>query len=437
MLLLTRRQSRCDNLLHETTHHGACTSTARNDILKLPLNISKLYVEQAQFPASQPIVPPVLASNSCVSPVLAENFAQAADSSTPRGGNNILDSSSGICDPLYMASEPKTLTQAIRYFADADNCLNYLSARRWPNGVVCPTCGRADVAFVPSRRLWQCKTRHPKAQFSIKTGTILEDSPLGLDKWLPVMWMVANCKNGVSSWEVHRALGVTQKTAWFMLHRIRLGMKTEPNGKFGGSGSEIEADETFVGGKAEFQHKSRKIRIQAARATIRNEDAGGKTGKAAVMGILDREARQVRARVIPNVRREVLQAEILKHVSPGSAIFTDQAGGYQYMPKEFLHEFVDHEIAYVRGRVHTNGLENFWSLLKRSLKGTYVAVEPFHLDRYVDEQVFRYNNRATKDNPLNDSDRFDLLCSEIVGKRLTYAELIDKNGKKPEATSGF
>ena len=127
---------------------------------------------------------------------------------------------------LGMDSTPKTLTQAIQYFTDADNCLNYLKSRRWPDGkVICPICGRDDAPFVPSRRFWQCKTRHPKAQFSIKTGTILEESPLGLDKWLPVMWMIANSKNGVSSWEIHRSLGVTQKTAWFMLHRVRLGMK--------------------------------------------------------------------------------------------------------------------------------------------------------------------------------------------------------------------
>jgi transposase-like protein len=328
--------------------------------------------------------------------------------------------------------EPKTLQQAIQYFTDADNCLNYLKARRWRSGVSCPTCGRTDVAFVPSRRLWQCKTRHPKAQFSIKTGTVLEDSPLGLDKWLPVMWLVANSKNGVSSWEIHRSLGVSQKAAWFMLHRIRLGMHTEPEAQASG---EVEADETFVGGVARFMHKDRKARIQAKRSDLRNSEAGGHPGKTAVMGILDREARQVRAKVIPNVRREVLQEEILKNVASGSALYTDNAGGYRYLPvDQFVHEVVDHEKEYVRGRVHTNGMENFWSLLKRSLKGTYVAVEPFHLDRYVDEQVFRYNNRATKDNPLNDSDRFDLLCSQIVGKRLTYAELTDREAKKPDTS---
>jgi len=321
-----------------------------------------------------------------------------------------------------MATEPKTLAQAIQYFTDADNCLNYLKARRWPNGSVCPTCGRTDVSFVPSRRLWQCKTRHPKAQFSIKTGTILEDSPLGLEKWLPVMWMVANCKNGVSSWEIHRALGVTQKTAWFMLHRIRLGMRDvqgfASQTKIGGPESEVEVDETFVGGQKKNMHRDRAVRYEAK---------GGASGKAVVQGILDRNLRQVRATVVPNVKRETLQSEILKQVKYGTKVYTDDAVAYeQGLQSRFVHDFVNKTETYVRGRVHVNGMENFWSLLKRTLRGTYVAVEPFHLDRYLAEQVFRFNNRATKDNPLNDSDRFTFLMSQVAGKRLTYAQLTGK-----------
>jgi len=324
--------------------------------------------------------------------------------------------------------EPKTLAQAIRYFSDADNCLNYLKARRWPNGVACPTCGRTDVSFVPSRRLWQCKTRHPKAQFSIKTGTILEDSPLPLDKWLPVMWMAANCKNGVSSWEIHRALGVTQKTAWFMLHRIRLGAKdTQTTSKLGGQGSEVEVDETFVGGKMKNMHKEKQSRVRALNVY---GTASGTIGKTVVMGMLDRDARQVRAEVVPNVERLTLQNAVLNTVEHGTNVYTDQAPGYQRLNQTYVHEIVNHAETYVRGCVHTNGLENFWSLLKRNLAGTYVCVEPFHLERYVDEQVFRYNNRGTKLNPLNDSDRFSRLCSQIVGKRLTYEELTAKGDKK-------
>jgi hypothetical protein len=214
--------------------------------------------------------------------------------------------------------EPKTLADAIVYFQSPDNCLDYLAVRRWPKGVTCPTCARKDVSFVPSRRLWQCKTRHPKAQFSIKTGTILEDSPLGLEKWLPVMWMVANCKNGVSSWEIHRSLGVTQKAAWFMLHRIRLGMKEDfgngPLTKIGGDNHEVEVDETFVGGQKKNMHADKKVRYEAK---------GGASGKAIVQGILDRDMRKVRATVMPDVKRETLQAEILRQVKYGTKVYTD------------------------------------------------------------------------------------------------------------------
>jgi transposase-like protein len=333
---------------------------------------------------------------------------------------------------IRFMQEPKTLTEAIRYFTDAENCIKFLATRRWRTGVVCPTCGRTDAAYVPSRRFWQCKTRHPKAQFSVKTGTVLEDSPLGLDKWLPVMWMVANCKNGVSSWEIHRALGVTQKTAWFMLHRIRLGMKDEQAFKFGGSDSgPVETDETFVGPNPQKMHKGRRARLQATRGEgLRGDRYVAKT---AVFGVLDRNLRQVRAKVVPNVKRETLQNEILNSVHGGSQVYTDAAAGYDALGEHFVHEVVNHAKEYVRGQVHTQGIDNFWALLKRTLRGTYVAVEPFHLDRYVDEQVFRFNNRATKDNPLTDADRFDLLCSMIVGKRLTYAELTAKEDKKPEA----
>lgn len=331
-----------------------------------------------------------------------------------------------------MNNEPKTLTDAIRYFADADNCLNYLVARRWMNGVECPTCGRKDVSFVPSRRLWQCKTRHPKAQFSIKTGTILEDSPLGLDKWLPVMWMVANCKNGVSSWEIHRALGVTQKTAWFMLHRIRLGMKDENAGRLGGG--PVEADETFVGPDPRKMHKDRRARILSIAGNDRSKNHRA-PGKTIVMGMLDREMRQVRAMVVPDVKRATLQEKILNNVEGGAQVITDDFSAYKYaLADKFAHAVINHAKSYVDGQIHTNGIENFWSLLKRSLRGTYVAVEPFHLDRYIDEQVFRFNNRATKENPLDDGDRFGLLCTQIIGKRLTYAELTAKEDKKPEAS---
>jgi transposase-like protein len=236
--------------------------------------------------------------------------------------------------------------------------------------------------------------------------------------------MVANCKNGISSYELHRALGVTQKTAWFMLHRIRKAMAHGSLLKMGGSdGGPVEVDETFVGGKPKNMHRERRLRMQTA------EKGNQKT---IVMGMLDRDSRQVRARVIPNVKRETLQNAILSQVEGGSTVYTDGYPGYDTLAtQQFVHETVNHVEEYVRGQIHTQGIENFWSLLKRTLSGTYVAVEPFHLDRYLDEQMFRYNNRSTKDNPLTDADRFSAVLMQLADKRLTYAELTGKVDARP------
>ncbi len=323
---------------------------------------------------------------------------------------------------INQANEPKTLQQAIKYFANPDNCVAYLVARRWPNGVIlCPTCGSDKVAYVPSRRVWQCKTRHAKCQFSVKVGTIFEDSPIPLDKWLAAMWMAANCKNGVSSWEIHRDLGVTQKSAWFMLQRIRLALQAATSGgKLGGFGHDVEVDETFIGGAARFMNRERHSRL------IKDRRMKGKT---AVVGVLERGGK-VRATVINSRRKEPLQAHVREHVRAGSEVHTDKLLSYEGLEFQgYIHNVIDHAERYVNGKIHTNGLENFWALLKRGLKGTYVSVEPFHLFRYLDEQVFRYNNRATDAKPFTDSDRFDLAVSNIVGKRLTYAEVTGKVGE--------
>jgi len=321
-----------------------------------------------------------------------------------------------------MTTEPTSLQSAIVYFSNPDNCIRYIAERRWPNGVICPICGSEKVsAFNAKRRTWKCGSHHARREFSVKVGTIYEDSPIPLDKWLTATWMLTNCKNGVSSYEIARALSVTQKSAWFMLHRIRLALGGDaPKVKMGGEGGPVEVDETFVGPNPQRMHASRRLKLQHA-ITMR-------TNKTAVMGMLDRETRQVRANVIPNVKRETLQNMILNHLADGSTIYTDNASAYDRLPaaQQFVHETVNHVEEYVRGQVHTQGIENFWSLLKRGLRGTYVAVEPFHLDRYVSEQVFRFNNRATKDNPLNDSDRFDIAVRQIVGKRITFAELTGK-----------
>lgn len=321
---------------------------------------------------------------------------------------------------MVTAMEPKTLQEAIVYFADPDNCVRYIVARRWPDGVVCcPTCGRSEAAYIPKRRVWQCKSRHPQCQFSVKVGTIFEDSAISLDKWLMAMWMVANCRNGVSSYEIHRAVKVTQKSAWFMLHRIRLAMKGEMDEKLGGGGGPVEVDETFIGGDPKKMHRAKRLKLKKGVNAI---------NKVAVMGMLDRDTREVRAKLIPNVTRETLQNEILAQIEGKSTVYTDGWQGYcDLNTRDFIHETVTHMDQYVRGQIHTQGIENFWSLLKRGLKGTYVAVEPFHLDRYVDEQAFRYNNRLNQ----KDGDRFSKLVGQIVGKRITYRELTGKVDARP------
>ncbi|MGB8770952.1 MAG: IS1595 family transposase [Candidatus Korobacteraceae bacterium] len=323
----------------------------------------------------------------------------------------------------------KTLQQAIQFFSDPENCREFMISVRWPDGVVrCPHCDGENVTFLAKAHLYKCNAKHERQKFSLKVGTVMEDSALPLEKWLPALWLIASCKNGISSWEIHRALGVTQKTAWFMLHRARLAMKGEGMKLGGSDGGPVEVDETFVGGKIANTHKSKKLHLQQVRSGIRNRDAFGHIGKTAVMGMLDRDLRQVRCKVVPNIRREALQNAVLEHVHCGSKVYTDTHGAYDRLQNDFVHEMVNKAESYVREQVHVNGMENFWSLLKRTLKGTYVAVEPFHLERYLDEQMFRYNNRATRDNPLNDADRFHAVLAQIVGRRLTYAELTGKVG---------
>lgn len=294
---------------------------------------------------------------------------------------------------------------------------------RWLDGkVCCPTCGSDKVTYLAKARLYKCYGDHPRPKFSLKVGTVFEDSPIALEKWLPAVWLVVNCKNGVSSWELHRALGVTQKSAWFMLHRIRLALQSGSGlAKMGGPGCEVEADEAFIGGKGRNMHKKRR--------SERFHGQRGYVGKTVVMGILDRSEKRVHTKVMASTKHEVIQQEIVNRVERGTSVFTDESNAYYDLAaKDYEHKFVNHLIKYVDGRVHTNGLENFWALLKRSLGGTYVCVEPFHLFRYVDEQAFRYNNRATRENPLNDADRFQLALSQIVGKRLTYDQLTGKTG---------
>jgi transposase-like protein len=312
---------------------------------------------------------------------------------------------------------PKTQIEAIRYFEDIDICTEFMAMVRWPEGVVCPHCNHNECKFmkVGKRRLWQCNNKECRKQFTIKTGSVMEDSPIGLDKWLPAIWMIVNAKNGVSSCEMARALGVTQKTAWFLLHRIRLAMQAKSFEK--PLSGHVEIDETYIGGKARYMHKSvlrNRVKQFATPRTGRNQNIG----KVAVMGLLERNG-EVRTMVVKGTKRRHLHSEVTKHVEAGSHVYTDALRSYNQLDQEYVHNVINHAVEYARGHVHTNGMENFWSLLKRAIKGTYVSVEPFHLFRYLDEQAFRFNKRTG-----NDLYRFLEVAKSLTGKRLEYKEPI-------------
>ncbi len=301
---------------------------------------------------------------------------------------------------------PQTLQEAIVYFADKTNALNFMIALRWPNGITCPRCNSDKYTFISTRQTWQCKAC--KKMFTVKLGTVLEDSPIGLDKWLTAMWLIVNAKNGISSYEIHRAIGITQKSAWFLLHRLRMAMQT---GTFEKLSGQVEADETFVGGKAKNMHASkREAKIQGR----------GPVGKAIVMGLLERHG-NVKAQTVSDRQRETLQAVVKEHVEPGAELFTDALESYTGLDAEYVHQVINHAEKYVEGQVHTNSIENFWSLFKRCIGGTYVSVEADHLTRYLDEETFRFNARKEKD-----TGRFLEVASGIKGRRLTYKQLIDR-----------
>jgi transposase-like protein len=318
-------------------------------------------------------------------------------------------------------TQVRTLQQAILHFSDEQVCIDAVVAMRWPDGKpVCPGCGNKDHYWLASQKRWKCKECWK--QFSVKVGTIFEDSPIPLTKWMLAMWMIGGCKNGVSSWEIHRAIGVTQKSAWFMMHRIRLAMHSGSlEVKLGGEGKTVEVDETFIGGKARNMHKSKRERVIYGRGTA---------GKVVVMGTLQRgdgsSASQVKAQVVENRHVDTLQGAVKKNVAKGSTLYSDEFSAYAGLENEYDHEVINHAVEYVQGLVHTQGMENFWSLLKRGLGGTYVSVEPFHLFRYIDEQAFRFNNRGHKKNPVHDGQRFQMILSNVAGRRVMYKELTGK-----------
>jgi transposase-like protein len=306
---------------------------------------------------------------------------------------------------------PETMIQAVRQFADPQVAHDFFVQIRFPNGVACPRmgCGSAAVAYMPKVRRWYCN--ECKRQFSAKVGTIFEDSPIGLDKWLPAMWLIASNRNGISSYEIARALKVTQKTAWFMLHRIREAMADDSTEPFSGP---VEADETYVGGL---------VKNMSTRRRKQKKNRPGVHDKTAVMGIVQRKG-NVRAFVVPSIGAITLQGGIRKHVKEGETVYTDGAPAYRGLDQKYVHYVIDHAYEYVKGHIHTNSIESFWSVFKRTIKGTYIAPRPQHLQRYVEEQVFRFNERGGKDGP-----RFVKAAKAADGKRLTYKNLT----RKPKA----
>jgi transposase-like protein len=302
--------------------------------------------------------------------------------------------------------QPKTLLQAVSFFSDPEVALNFMAGIRWPSGVRCPRCDWDKTSFLKTRGLWKCLGCGK--QFSAKVGTVMEDSPIPLTKWMPALWLLVSCKNGISSYELARALGVSQKSAWFMLHRLRLALNHDPKYKFTGH---VEADETYIGGKARYMHRDKRRRLALGRRAL--------ASKVAVMGLLERHGQyghsEVRLKVLSGVKKSQIQNNVRDHVALGATLSSDAFHSYDGLDQHYVHNVIDHAEKYVDGNVHTNGMENFWSLLKRMLKGTYISVEPFHLFRYLDEQAFRFNTRKA-----SDFSRFVVALRGVIGKRLTF-----------------
>jgi transposase-like protein len=317
--------------------------------------------------------------------------------------------------------QPKTLQQAIKHYSDEQVCIDAVARLRWPNGSECPACGHKEHYYLKTQRRWKCKECYK--QFTVKLGTIFEDSPIPLQKWLPALWMLVNCRNGVSSYEIARDLGISQKAGWFVLQRLRLALQNGSFTKLGGPDSApVEVDETFIGGKARNMHKSRRLRMK-----VREHN----WSKTVVMGMLERGGK-VKTAVIAERKKSVVEQIVRENIMPGAEVHTDEFPGYMGLSEQYAHKIINHLEHYVDGKIHTQGIENFWSCLKRGLNGTYIAVEPFHLFRYVDEQAFRFNNRKDADGrKLSDAERFNLALAQVAGKRLTFAEVTGKDDARP------
>lgn len=307
---------------------------------------------------------------------------------------------------------PGTLMAAVRYF-DAERSESYIRDIKWPSGPCCPKCGSVNVGEIKSRAKFQCRERGCRKQFSMIQGTIMEGTHIPLEKWVVGVWMIVNCRNGVSSCEIARTLGIKQQSAWHLLHRVRHIMQQDNAEKLGTRGGVVECDSTYVGGLLKFMSAERANRAKMS---------GRPNGKVEVHAIKERRTGTIRASVVPCDASRFAAEDIMENVERGARIYTDAGAAYRWLDGSwYQHESVNHGAQeYARGTVHVNGCENFFNCLRRGIKGTYVCPSPEHLPAYVDEQVFRFNNRKE-----SDWERFDRVMHRIVGKRLTYSDLTD------------
>jgi transposase-like protein len=309
---------------------------------------------------------------------------------------------------------PQTLLEAISFFSNLKTCNRFVSELRWKNGPECPQCGSMSVCCLSTRPAMRCRVKGCRKSFSIKTGTIFEDSPLPLTKWLPAIWLIVNSKTGISSSEVARSVGVCQSTGWFMMHRVREALRNELVYKLSG---EVEIDQAYVGGKAKNKHRPR----SAFRRRLSTKES-----MTAIVGILQRRG-EVRAKVIGDLRNSTIVPEIYRNVEDGARVYTDGRCSSYWLKSKYEHETVLHKKEYARGRIHINTIENFWSHFKRTL-GTYIQIAPVHVGRYLDEQSFRYNHKKE-----TDAERFVAAVSQIFGRRLTYVQLTGKEKNRSKA----